>query len=177
MNAAQFRKHGKEVIDAIADYYENLDNISPVPKVKPGYLSGIVPNEAPEDPELFEDLMADIETKIMPGMTHWQSGNFFAWFSASSSFPAILGDMYSSMFNIIGFSWISSPAATELETVAMDWLGKLLGLDKRFLAVNEDGTENKGGGSIQTTASGALVTIIAAARDRMLNFLTEQRDV
>ncbi|PIA19547.1 hypothetical protein COEREDRAFT_78881 [Coemansia reversa NRRL 1564] len=177
MNAAQFRKHGKEVIDAIADYYENLDNISPVPNVKSGYLYKLVPDEAPENPESFETVKADIETKIMPGMTHWQSGNFFAWYPSSSSFPSIIGDMYSSMFSIVGFSWISSLAATELETVVMDWLGKLLGLDKRFLAINEDGTENKGGGAIQTTASGAMVTMIATARDRFLESLTMQQAI
>ncbi|KAJ2083134.1 hypothetical protein H4R24_001047 [Coemansia sp. RSA 988] len=177
MNAAQFRKYGKAVIDDIADYYENVDKLSPAPKVKPGYLFNLIPDKAPEDPESFENVKADIETKIMPGMTHWQSGNFFAWYPSSSSFPSIMGDMYSSMFSIIGFSWISSPAATELETIVMDWLGKLLGLDKRFLALNDDGTESKGGGVIQTTASGTLVTMIVVARDRMLDFLTLKRNV
>ncbi|KAJ2335011.1 hypothetical protein GGH92_008147, partial [Coemansia sp. RSA 2673] len=100
MDVNEFRRRGKEVVDAIADYYENLDSVPPLSAVSPGYLYKIMPNEAPEDPESFEDIQADIKTKIMPGMTHWQSGNFFAWFPSNSSFPAILGDMYSSMFNI-----------------------------------------------------------------------------
>ncbi|KAJ1825990.1 hypothetical protein LPJ70_007866, partial [Coemansia sp. RSA 2708] len=99
----------------------------------------LLPHEAPDNPEQFEDIQDDIETKIMPGITHWQSPNFYAWFSSSSSFPAMLGDYYSLMFNIIGFSWIGSPAAAELEVLVMDWLGKLLGLDERYLALNKNG--------------------------------------
>ncbi|KAJ2073669.1 hypothetical protein GGI09_008901 [Coemansia sp. S100] len=174
MDVNEFRRRGKEVVDAIADYYENLDNVPPLSAVSPGYLYKIMPNEAPEDPESFEDIQADIKTKIMPGMTHWQSGNFFAWFPSNSSFPAILGDMYSSMFNIVGFNWICSPAATELETVVMDWLGKLVGLDKRYMGIKDDGTEGTGGGVIQGTASEAHIVVMIAGREKALERLKAQ---
>ncbi|KAJ2634506.1 hypothetical protein GGF40_004158, partial [Coemansia sp. RSA 1286] len=131
MDTSEFRKRGKEVIDAIADYYENLDQMPPMSTVKPGYLYKLMPHQAPEAPEAFEKIQKDIHDKIMPGMTHWQSGNFFGWFPSNSSFPAMIGDMYSTMFDVVGFNWICSPAVTELETVVMDWLAKLIGLDKR----------------------------------------------
>ncbi|KAJ2721862.1 hypothetical protein GGI07_003699 [Coemansia sp. Benny D115] len=165
MDSAEFRKRGKEVIDAIADYYDNLDNIPPMASVEPGYLYKLMPHKIPEEPESFEEIQSDLQTKIMPGMTHWQSGNFFGWFPSSSSYPAILGDLYCNMFNVTAFNWICSPAATELETVVMDWLGKLIGLDKRFMAINEDGTEGEGGGVIQSSASEALIVALLAARE------------
>ncbi|KAI7834231.1 pyridoxal phosphate-dependent transferase [Kickxella alabastrina] len=168
MDASEFRKRGKEVIDAIADYYENLDQVPPMAAVKPGYLYKLMPHEAPEDPESFDDIQKDIQTKIMPGITHWQSGNFFGWYPSNSSFPAMLGDMYSNMFDVIGFNWLCSPATTELETVVMDWLGKLLGLDKRFLSIKEDGTEGDGGGVIQGSASEAHIVAMLAAKEKAL---------
>ncbi|KAJ1668317.1 hypothetical protein IW140_000379 [Coemansia sp. RSA 1813] len=174
MDVNEFRRRGKEMIDTIADYYETLDQRPPKSAVGPGYLYKLIPHEAPEDPETFEAIQDDIESKIMPGMTHWQSGNFFGWYPSNSSFPGMLGDMYSSMFNIVGFNWICSPAATELETVVMDWLGKLIGLDKRFLSIKEDGTEGIGGGVIQGSASEAQIVTMIAARERMTAHLLSQ---
>ncbi|KAJ1905817.1 hypothetical protein LPJ81_001716 [Coemansia sp. IMI 209127] len=171
MDVNEFRKRGKEMIDTIADYYETLDQRPPKSTVNPGYLYKLVPHEAPEEPETFDAIKDDIESKIMPGMTHWQSGNFFGWYPSNSSFPGILGDMYSSMFNIVGFNWICSPAATELETVVMDWLAKLIGLDKRFLSIKEDGTEGIGGGVIQGSASEAQIVAMIAAREKMTALL------
>ncbi|KAJ2777552.1 hypothetical protein H4R18_005101 [Coemansia javaensis] len=168
MDATEFRKRGKEVVDAIADYYESMADMPPLSTVEPGYLYKIMPLEAPEEPESFDEIQRDIQSKIMPGVTHWQSGNFFAWYPSNSSFAGILGEMYSAMFSVVGFSWLSSPAATELETVVMDWLGKLVGLDRRFLSIREDGTEGDGGGVIQGTASEALVVAMLAARDMAL---------
>ncbi|KAJ2483191.1 hypothetical protein IWW56_000539 [Coemansia sp. RSA 2131] len=171
MDVNEFRKRGKEMVDFIADYYENVDKVPPMSTVQPGYLYSLMPHEAPEEPESFEDIQRDIETKIMPGMTHWQSSNFFGWYPSNSSFPAMLGDMASSMFNIVGFNWICSPAATELETVVMDWLGKLIGLDSKFMAIKEDGTEGDGGGVIQGTASEAHIVVMIAAREMTLDRL------
>ncbi|KAI9504533.1 pyridoxal phosphate-dependent transferase [Coemansia spiralis] len=174
MDISEFRKHGKEVIDVIADYYEGLNQVPPMSTAKPGYLYKLIPHEAPREPESFEDIKSDIETRIMPGITHWQSGNFFGWYSSNSSFPAILGEMYSSMFSVVRFNWICSPAATELETVVVDWLGKLIGLNKRFLSINKDGTEGVGGGVIHGSASEALVVSMIAARRQMIAHLTSQ---
>ncbi|KAJ1859554.1 hypothetical protein GGH12_001056 [Coemansia sp. RSA 1822] len=181
MDVTEFRKRCKEMANFIADYYENVDSLPPMSTVKPGYLYPLIPHEAPEDPESFEDIQRDIETKIMPGMMHWQSSNFFGWFPSSGSFPAMLGDMVSSMFSIIGFNWVCSPAATELETVVMDWLGKLIGLDSRFMSIKEDGTEGDGGGVIQGTASEAQIVVMIAARemafDRLKSYGMSDNDI
>ncbi|KAJ2379224.1 hypothetical protein IW150_000310 [Coemansia sp. RSA 2607] len=174
MDIAAFRKQGKEVIDNICDYYENLDEIPPMSVVKPGYLYKLIPHEPPEEPESFEDVQKDLQDKIMPGITHWQSGNFFGWFPSSNSFPSMIGDMYSNMLNIVGFNWICSPAVTELETMMTDWLGKLIGLDKRFMAINQDGTEGQGGGSIQGSASEAIIVAMIAGREMTLDRLKKK---
>ncbi|KAJ2663159.1 hypothetical protein IWW48_001480 [Coemansia sp. RSA 1200] len=148
------------MIDIIADYYDNVDKLPLLSTVEPGYLYKLLPQEAPEEPESFAAVKNDLESKIIPGITHWQSGNFFGWFPSSGSFPSILGDMYSIMLNTVGFNWICSPAATELETIVMDWLGRLIGLDSRFLSFNEDMTEGTGGGVIQGSATEAQIVAI-----------------
>lgn len=98
----------------------------------------------------------------MPGLTHWQSPKFMAFFPCNGSFPAMLGDMYSGAFNAAAFNWICSPAITELETVVMDWVAKLIGLPEAFLSKGE------GGGIIQGTASEVVVTAVVAARERII---------
>jgi aromatic-L-amino-acid/L-tryptophan decarboxylase len=107
--------------------------------------------------------MSDVDEFIMPGMTHWQHPSFFAYFSANSSFPGILGEMMSGMFNVIGFNWICSPACTELETIVLDWLAKALKLPESFLS------QGKGGGVIQGTASEATLVALLAAKSKALN--------
>ncbi|KAJ2800584.1 hypothetical protein H4R21_003119, partial [Coemansia helicoidea] len=171
MDTNEFLKHARRALCDIAEYYEDMPDKAPHSTVKPGYLYRLLPLEAPEEPESFDAIHNDMETKIVPGITHWQSGNFFGWYPASNSFPAMLGDMYSSMFSVLGFNWICSPAATELETVVTDWLGKLIGLDKRFRAINDDGTECDGGGIIQETASDAILLSMIGGRQRVLERL------
>ncbi|KAJ2620472.1 hypothetical protein GGI26_004960 [Coemansia sp. RSA 1358] len=148
--------------------YSELNQIPSASNIEPGYLYKLLLYEAPEEPESFEDIKNDISNKIMPGITHWQSSNFFGYFQCNSSFPAMLGDMYSAMFNTISFSWKSSPATTELETIILDWLGRLIGLGKRFLSIDKDGTAGVGGGIIQGTASEAQLIVLVAARKRMV---------
>ncbi|KAJ1665211.1 hypothetical protein IW140_003522 [Coemansia sp. RSA 1813] len=162
------------MVDIIADYYDNVDSIPPRSTVSPGYLSKVISREVPEEPETFEDIKSDIDIKIMPGITHWQSGNFFGWFPSINSFPCMLGEMYCNMFSIVAFSWGSSPAATELEAIVMDSLGKLIGLNKRFMALNEDGTESNGGGVIQGSACEAQCVVMLAARERKISHLISQ---
>ncbi|KAJ1882535.1 hypothetical protein H4R99_001794 [Coemansia sp. RSA 1722] len=173
MNIDEFRTKGKQVVDDICDYYQDLDQVPPMSQVKPGYLYKLLPHEAPLEPEPFEQVQKDLQTKIMPGITHWQSGNFFGWYPSSGSFPSMIGDMYSNMLNIVGFNWICSPAVTELETMMTDWLGKLVGLDACFLSIQEDGSEGMGGGSIQGSASEAIVVAMVAAREKKLAELIE----
>ncbi|KAL2083952.1 hypothetical protein ACEWY4_019470 [Coilia grayii] len=171
MDAAEFRRRGKEMVDYIADYMENIEQRQVYPDVEPGYLRALIPQEAPEGPEAYEAVLKDIERVIMPGVTHWHSPYFYAYFPTASSFPAMLADMLSGAIGCIGFSWAASPACTELETVMLDWLGKMLNLPEDFIA----GTAGKGGGVIQGSASEAtLVALLAARRRKVQQIQTEQ---
>uniref|UniRef100_A0A673XSK7 Aromatic-L-amino-acid decarboxylase n=1 Tax=Salmo trutta TaxID=8032 RepID=A0A673XSK7_SALTR len=167
MDAAEFRRRGKEMVDLIADYLENIEQRPVYPDVEPGYLRSLIPEEAPEEPETYEDVVKDIERVIMPGVTHWHSPYFYAYFPTANSFPAMLADMLSGAIGCIGFSWAASPACTELETVMMDWLGKMLKLPEDFIA----GTHGQGGGVIQGTASEATLVALLAARSRAVRMI------
>lgn len=160
----EFRTVGKEMVDYICDYMDTIEKRPPLSQVSPGYLQKLIPKEAPKKPELWEDIKTDIERVIMPGVTHWQSPHFHAYFPTANSFPAILGDMLSGAISCVGFSWIASPACTELETIVMDWLGKMIKLPETFLA----GDDGLGGGVIQGTASESTVVALLAAKMRMI---------
>ncbi|KAL1320586.1 hypothetical protein AAHE18_14G066300 [Arachis hypogaea] len=150
------------IVDFLADYYHNISNYRVLSQVEPGYLKKKLPSQAPFDPEPIETILQDIEEHIIPGITHWQSPNFFAFFPSSGSIAGFMGEMLSTGFNVIGFNWLSSPAATELESTVMDWLGQELNLPKEFLF-----TGHGGGVMLGTTCEGVLATLVAA-RDRML---------
>lgn len=108
MNVEEFRENGKSMIDYMCDYVSTIDKRRVIPNVEPGYLRPILPDEAPEDPEKWSEIFKDIETKIMPGVTHWNHPHFHAYFPAGNSFPSILGDMLSDVIGSIGFSWVST---------------------------------------------------------------------
>ncbi|KAF3314280.1 hypothetical protein TWF173_004884 [Orbilia oligospora] len=153
MDSSQFRQAAHAAID------QSLRVLS---DVEPGYLRQLLPQGIPETGEKWEDIQKDIEAKIMPGMTHWQSPNFLAFFPSNSSFPGILGDMYSAAFSCAAFNWQCSPAVTELETIVLDNIAKLINLPEEYHSTSE------GGGVIHGTASEAIVTVIVAARDRYI---------
>ena len=161
-SAAEFREFGKAMIDYVADYLENIRERPVLPKVEPGYLKELIPPEAPERPEEWPAVMADVERVIMPGVTHWHHPSFMAYFPTANSYPAIVADILSDAIACIGFSWISSPACTELEMSMMNWVAKMLDLPEEFL-FRPDG---KGGGVIQGTASEASLVALLAARAR-----------
>ncbi|XP_069814627.1 aromatic-L-amino-acid decarboxylase isoform X3 [Dendropsophus ebraccatus] len=163
MNSAEFRKKGRDMVDYIANYLEQIESRQVFPDVEPGYLRPMIPDSAPEEGETYEDIMKDVERVIMPGVTHWHSPYFFAYFPTASSYPAMLADMLCGAIGCIGFTWASSPACTELETVMLDWLGKLIGLPEQFLA----GSKGEGGGVIQGTASEATLMALLAARTKV----------
>ncbi|CAG4963954.1 unnamed protein product [Colias eurytheme] len=160
----------KELVDFIADYLENVGDNRVYPDVQPGYLHKRLPNEAPHAPESWDDIFKDVQEHIMPGIVHWQSPHMHAYFPALTSYPSIMGEMLSSALNVLCFTWASSPAGTELETIAMNWLGKLLGLPECFLNEKND---SPGGGVIQTTASEATLVSLLAARTRALMELSK----
>ncbi|KAM9572865.1 fidgetin-like protein 1 [Guaruba guarouba] len=171
MDAAEFRKRGKEMVDYVADYLETIDKRQVFPDVEPGYLRPLIADCAPQDPESFEDVFKDIEKIIMPGVTHWHSPYFFAYFPAASSFPALLADMLCGGIGCVGFSWAASPACTELETVMLDWLGKMINLPEEFLA-EKDG---QGGGVIQGSASEATLISLLAARTKAIRRVQSEK--
>lgn len=135
-----------------------------LPDIQPGYLRDLIPSTAPEKAEPWPSIQADIESKIIPGLTHWQSPNFMAFFPALVSYPSLLGEMYSAAFTAPAFNWLCSPACTELETIVMDWVARALALPDCFLSTSPGG----GGGVIQGSASEAIVTTMVAARERYL---------
>ncbi|KAH8724102.1 aromatic-L-amino-acid decarboxylase [Phaeosphaeriaceae sp. PMI808] len=163
MDSSQFRAAGKSVIDEIANYYDSLEERSVAHRVLPGYLRPQLPDSAPEEGESWDKIQADIDRLIIPGLLHWQSPRFMGFFPCNSSFPAMLGDMYSGAFNAAAFNWVCSPAVTELETIMMDWLAKLLALPQCYQS-----SSLRGGGLIQGTASEVVLTAVIAARERRI---------
>lgn len=106
MDSAEFRIRGKEMIDLVADYLDTIEKRRVLPDVKPGYLKDLIPANAPEEPEKWENLVSDIERVIMPGVTHWHSPHFHAYFPTANSYPAICADILSDAIACIGFSWV-----------------------------------------------------------------------
>ncbi|TDG45208.1 hypothetical protein AWZ03_008363 [Drosophila navojoa] len=164
MEAPEFKDFAKSMVDYIADYLENVRDRRVLPEVKPGYLQPLIPDAAPEKPEDWQDVMKDIERVIMPGVTHWHSPKFHAYFPTANSYPAIVADMLSGAIACIGFTWIASPACTELEVVMLDWLGKMLDLPAEFLACSG----GKGGGVIQGTASESTLVALLGAKAKKI---------
>ncbi|XP_050306675.1 aromatic-L-amino-acid decarboxylase-like isoform X2 [Anthonomus grandis grandis] len=171
MEANQFREFGKAMIDYAAEYLENIRDRRVLPTVQPGYLRPLIPDSAPEKPEKWEDVLKDVERVIMPGVTHWHSPRFHAYFPTANSYPAIVADILSGAIACIGFSWISSPACTELEVVMLDWLGKALGLPEEFLACSG----GKGGGVIQGTASEATLVALLGAKAKIMATIKKEK--
>lgn len=167
MEANQFREFGKEMIDYVANYLENIRDRRVLPTVEPGYLRPLLPEQAPEKPDNWQEVLSDVERVIMPGITHWHSPRFHAYFPTANSYPGIVADILSGGIACIGFSWIASPACTELEVVMMDWLGKMIGLPKEFLACSG----GKGGGVIQGTASEATLVALLGAKARAIHYV------
>ena len=169
MTPNQFRQCGRAMVDWIADYYERIEMLPVLSQVTPGEIRRALPAEAPLHNEEFEMMLEDIDKVILPGVTHWQSPNFFAYFPANASGPAILGDLLSSALGVQGMLWATSPACTELETHVLDWLVPMLGLPQKFLS------SRSGGGVIQDTASSSSLCAMLAARERATNHVSNRR--
>ena len=131
MTPDEFRRYGRLVVDRIADYWERVESLPVRSRVAPGEVAAALPAHPPETGEPVEALLADLDRVILPGLTHWQHPAFFAYFPANASGPAVLGDLLSSGLGVQGMLWATSPAATELETVVLDWLAELLDLPDR----------------------------------------------
>ena len=164
MNTEEFRRHGRQMIDWIADYLDHVEQYPVMSQVKPGSIRLQLPAAAPMQGESFDAILRDVEKIIMPGVTHWQSPNFFGYFPSNNSCPSILGELLSAGLGVQGMLWATSPACTELETHILDWLADLLALPPAFKST---GT---GGGVIEDSASSAALCAILAAREKAMEY-------
>ncbi len=171
MTPAQFRLYGRQVVDWIADYYERVESLPVLSRVAPGEVRSMLPDAPPAHGESFDQLLRDMDSVVLPGVTHWQSPKFFAFFPANASGPAILGDLLSSALGVQGMLWATSPACTELETHVLDWLVGMLGLPGKFLSTST------GGGVIQDTASSSALCAMLAARERATRYASNRLGV
>jgi len=171
MTPEEFRRLGHATVDWVASYLERLETFPVLSRVAPGDLRAQLPRAAPERGEPFDAILADVERLILPGITHWQSPNFFAYFSGNASPPAMLAELVSAGLGVQGMLWVTSPACTELETHVLDWLADALGLPEAFTS------RGPGGGVIQDTASSATLCALLAARDRVTDGAATERGV
>jgi len=153
MDHQEFRLHAHRLVDWIADYLENADQYPVKSPVAPGDIINQLPAAAPQQGEAFEQIFADFQHIIMPGITHWQSPSFFAYFNANNSMPSVLGEMLTAALGAQCMSWQTSPAAAELEERVMQWLVDMLGLPPHFTGVIHD------------TASTATICSLISARE------------
>ena len=168
MTPEEFRQYGRMVIDWIADYYTQIESFPVLSPAEPGQIRHSLPPLPPQQGEPFEDILADVSRLILPGITHWQSPNFFAFFPGNASGPAILGDLLSSGLGVQGMLWVTSPACTELETHVLDSLVDMLALPDKFKSTST------GGGVIQDSASSATLCALLAARERLTGFASNE---
>ncbi len=160
MSPDEFRRRGHEMVDWVADYFERIEQLPVISRVEPGEVRAALPAAAPEEPEPFAAVMRDLDEIIMPGITHWQSPHWYAYFPANSSGPSLLGEMAAAGLGVQGMLWATSPAATELETVVVDWMVDLLGLPTAWK------TTGPGGGVIQMSASDSTLVALVTAREQ-----------
>ncbi|KAI7727381.1 hypothetical protein M8C21_001359 [Ambrosia artemisiifolia] len=162
LDPEEFRRQAHLVVDFIADYYSNIENYPVCSQVEPGYLTKTMPQSAPLQPAPIETILQDVQKHIIPGITHWQSPRFFGYFQSNGSTGNFLGEMLLTGFNSVGFNWLASPAATELEMLVMEWLLKLLQLPNSF------SFSSSGGGVIHGSTCESFVCTLIAAREKRL---------
>lgn len=160
MTPDEFRNYGHKVVERVARYLEDVESFPVQSQVQPGWVRSQLPSAAPDEPESFDQILADVDRVIVPGLTHWQSPNFFAFFPANHSGPSILAELMTAGFGVQGMMWATSPACTELESHVLDWLVDMLALPMDFKSTS------LGGGVIQDSASSSALCALLAARER-----------
>jgi aromatic-L-amino-acid decarboxylase len=153
MSAAEFRRHGHELIDWIAEYFERIEELPVLAQIEPGDLKAQLPAAPPQTGESMAEILRDVDRLIVPALTHWSHPSFFAYFATSTSAPGIFGELLSAAFDNKAMLWRTSPASTELEEVTLDWLRQMMGLDAGMTGI------------IYDTASVSSMHAIAAARE------------
>ncbi|CAG9854375.1 unnamed protein product [Phyllotreta striolata] len=170
MNVEEFREFGKASVDYIADYIENIRKKRVLPSVEPGYLKNEIPETAPPSGEQWRNVLSDVDRVILPGLTHWHSPHFHAYFPTANSFPGVVGELFLSGLGCVSTDWQSNPACVELEVRMMDWLAKMLGLPEHFL--NE--SEGPGGGVIQNAASESTLVGVLSAKQKTVEMVLKE---
>ena len=160
MTPDEFRRWGREAVEWVAGYLERVEELPVLSRARPGDVRSALPSDPPESGEEFGAVLSDLDEVILPGITHWQSPSFFAYFPGNASGPSILAELLSAGLGVQGMLWSTSPACTELETHVMDWLVELCGLPDRFRS------SGAGGGVIQDSASSGALCAVVAARER-----------
>ncbi len=158
MDAQDFRRLGYQLVDWIADYREGLERLPVMSRVQPGEIRAAFPDHPPQHGGRMDQALAALERDVLPGITHWNHPSFFAYFPSNTSYSSILGDLVASGLGAQGMSWQTSPAATEVEEVVMDWLRQMVGLSPAFTGVIHD------------TASTATFTALLCAREKVSGY-------
>lgn len=158
MNPEEFRRHGHAVVDWIADYRARLDSLPVMAQTAPGEVKSQLPASPPTAPEPFEAILADMDRIVVPGLSLWQHPRFFGYFPANSSLASVLGDFVGTGLGVLGLAWQSSPALTEVEEIATDWLRQMVGLSAAWSGV------------IQDTASSSTLVALLCARERTTGY-------
>jgi aromatic-L-amino-acid/L-tryptophan decarboxylase len=158
MGPEEFRAAGHELIDWIADYRARIPDLPVQAQVKPGEVAGQLPDRAPEQPEPFGEVLADLGSIVVPGITMVQHPGYFGWFPSNASLASVLGDLATSGLGALGITWQSAPALTEVEEVVTEWLRELTALPPSWKGV------------IQDTASSACLVALLAARERVTDY-------
>ncbi len=158
MDAQEFRRYGYQLIDWVADYREGLSRLPVMSQVQPGEIRAALPDHPPQHGGRMDQALAALDRDVMPGITHWNHPSFFAYFPSNTSYASILADIVASGLGVQGMSWQTSPAATEVEEVVMDWLRQMVGLPASFTGVIHD------------TASTATFTALLCAREQASAF-------
>jgi len=158
MTPEEFRAAGHQLIDWIADYRTRVEQRPVMARTEPGEIKAQLPPSPPDAPEPFDTIVADLDRLVVPGLSHWQHPRFFGYFPSNGSLASVLGDYVSTGLGVLGLAWQSSPALTEVEEVATDWLRQMLGLSTVWSGV------------IQDTASTSTLIALICARERATAF-------
>jgi len=158
MTPEEFRRLGHQVVDWVADYRERVASLPVMSRVAPGDIKAQLPASPPDAPEGFEAILADLDRVILPGLSHWQHPRFFGYFPSNGELSSVLGDYLSTGLGVLGLSWQSSPALTEVEEVVTDWMRQMIGLSDAWSGV------------IQDTASSCTLVALSCARERTSGF-------
>ena len=158
MSPEDFRRYGHRLIDWLADYHESLAKRPVMAKTRPGEIRDALPKAPPNEPEDFAAVIDDLDRIVVPGLSLWQHPRFFGYFPANALLAGVLGDLVSTGLGVIGLSWQSSPALTEIEEVVADWLRQMLGLSPAWSGV------------IQDTASTSTLVALICAREQTTGY-------